>query len=349
MLKLRRMFKKNPTPDDSIGLKLYGPCLLLFAIFLLSAYLLVAFARPLTVSKHFHAIMVLLTTTVFGPLGVAVPYMWLRRTSVAALESALGQEKKDKKNFVESVVARAKEKAKDQEHIADLIIKELSEGGLETDKLKAVQLLRVVEPLLTKINFAFWALVLISVFSLLLALYVFKEEYRVLGEMLGEGGYLYFGLLVIIGLLLWRWDFRREQRKITHPESVTTMAVLTFTLVAALGFLAVLFFAARVYCYIPAFKGGGDFTTESQAVLHFDPRFSSSLPSQIMDSSKTNQQSLPVFILQQNTHAYFLALTNSANNPNTWRLVGRTNKPTTIYTVGREAVLATSYDYGGKP
>lgn len=140
-----------------------------------------------------------------------------------------------------------------------------------------------------------------------------------------------------------------EARRKSNPESIAPMTVFTMVLVFALTCVAVTIFGVRVYCYIPVYKGGGDFTTESAAILHFDPRFVNGVPKAIVDTNASTEQSKPVYVLQQSSGAMFVAVANATNNPTTWREMGRANKPTTIYMLNRDAVVAATYEYGDKP
>lgn len=122
--------------------------------------------------------------------------------------------------------------------------------------------------------------------------------------------------------------------------------MLVSIMLVALIYLSVVFFATRVYCYIPVYKGGGDFTTESPAVFYFDEHFSNAIPAfAISGTGITNHtlQSVPLYILQQNSSAFFVAAASSSNNPHTWRQLGRSNKPTEVVVIKREAVVSYTF------
>jgi hypothetical protein len=171
--------------------------------------------------------------------------------------------------------------------------------------------------------------------------WIFFDMRHDLKEMLEEGGYLYFCLLGMVGYLAWRLDVSSSRRRATSPETIAPAAMMSVTLIVALSYLAITFFAGRVYCYIPVFKGGGDYTTESTATFQFDTRSTNSLPPNLLANGC---QSKPVFIIQQNSSDFFLAITNGTNNPITWRHLGRSNKPNDIFVIKRDAVV--SYEFG---
>jgi hypothetical protein len=220
-------------------------------------------------------------------------------------------------------------------------IAELERKVNESGKVRTMETLRewgITSNVWLKARWALWAI------SLVLLVYIFFDLWGLLWEMFKNAGYLYFGVLALAGVWIWRVDARSEDLKATRPEMLMPMAIICVTVVAALMYLAVLFFSARVYCYIPAFKGGGDFTTESPTLFRFDERFTNSISPDILDV-RMPCVSKPLMVLQQSGTAFFVTTTSSTNNPTTWRKLGREFKPRTIYSIRRDAVVETSYLY----
>jgi len=59
--------------------------------------------------------------------------------------------------------------------------------------------------------------------------------------------------------------------------SLRTM-VSAFCLLGVLFYFSILSFARHIYPYIPAVKGGGDYTLSHPVQLTFDTRFTNSIP-----------------------------------------------------------------------
>jgi uncharacterized membrane protein len=167
-----------------------------------------------------------------------------------------------------------------------------------------------------------------------------------LGKMLWPGGYLHFGLFLLAGFMAWRVDLSIQRRKKAAPETVRPVTTLAAIMLVALIYLSVVFFAATVYCYIPVYKGGGDFTTESPSIFYIEEHFSNAIPASVISRSGTTNnvvQTVPLYILQQNGSAFFVAAATSSNNPSTWRQLGRSNKPTEVVVIKREAVVSYTF------
>ncbi len=182
-----------------------------------------------------------------------------------------------------------------------------------------------------------------------LTIYIFWHLWPLIGEILWEGAYLYVGLIAMVIVILWRIDTRSES--FSRMGLRATMVGITLALSLAFLYFAILVFAARIYPYIPAGRGGGDYTTETPSVLFFDAKFKDALPRDVIDDSSDTLRSKPLYILRDTSEAVFVAVPVSENKernihengPPQWRRLGRENKPQALFAIKREAILATQY------
>ncbi|MGP8199473.1 MAG: hypothetical protein ACLQU4_08230 [Limisphaerales bacterium] len=299
--RMRQSVRDATSVADKLRYRMYAPNAALYIIFLFAFYGLIGIARPNTFSEHEKAFAVLFGLALLGPILVHLFHMRIADLIESPTPSAAEDKDEAVRIAVKATIARA------------LIASHFQVGTL-------------------------WAM---AGLAFCLTVYVFSGLRHDIWEMLGEGGYLHFGLLGLSGFLLWRFDVFRQRREKVVPQAITPGYLMVVTLVMALSYLSVIFFAGRVYCYIPVYKGGGDFSTESPAIIQFDPRITNSLPTELLD---VGCQSKPVFIIQQNSAAFFLAIPNATNNPTTWRRVGHTNKPSRIFVVRRDVVLTYQFE-----
>jgi hypothetical protein len=91
-------------------------------------------------------------------------------------------------------------------------------------------------------------------------------------------------------------------------------------------------FARYIYPYIPAVKGGGDFTLSNPVKLTFDTNCLSSIPLLV--------QSNNMIMLDENSSCVYLASTNDVGGPEKWR---SSNKKPTVYEIHRQAIISIAY------
>jgi hypothetical protein len=197
-----------------------------------------------------------------------------------------------------------------------------------------------------------WRFVLIAC---ALTIWIFWTTWPLLFNMIVEAGFLYIGLVLTIGVLVARTDSHAAQAKNRGVLGPGLLYALVIT--ATFAYLSTIVFAYRLYPYIPAERGGGDYSTEAPSILTFDARFSDSLPPQIVDSTQTDLQSKPVIILHETETTLFLTVPHStdpsaphAPDPNdqekaiqaeleSWRKIGPENKPTPVFAISRTCVV----------
>jgi len=190
----------------------------------------------------------------------------------------------------------------------------------------------------------FWNAVrwLLFVLSSALTIIAFWHLWPMLWEMLRQGGYLYFGMIGLIITVLYRVDVNMS--RYMRLGMKRTVILLAICICLAFAYLAILAFAARIYPYIPASRGGGDYTTEPPSVLTFDPRHSPNIPSQLLDRTTDQCRSNPLVILRETADTLFVAVPTKTNGPCQWRRLGRVSKPVELFALKREAVAVITFD-----
>lgn len=292
----------------------------LFLVFLLAFYVLIGVARPNTFADHEAAFSLLFVVGAMAPSLLHLLQMRLLRIAERA-----NQPHPNQITTPRATSWRSK----------------ISQNFTRLWKTFSVVHLPKIAAKIISSNLITWVFAMLVVVSLALTWIIFRDLWPMIRELLQEGGYLHFGLIAFAGFLAWRLDRTTTRRVAESPGTIAPATLITGTIIAALSILSVIFFAGRVYCFIPVYKGGGDFTTETTAVLLFDPKFTNSLPPElkIVGGRSTN-----LYIVYQNNSSFFLAVPTASNNPTTWRHVGHTNKPSKIYSIRKESVI--SYEFG---
>lgn len=113
------------------------------------------------------------------------------------------------------------------------------------------------------------------------------------------------------------------------------MKIATACVLIILFYFSILSFARFVYPYIPAGKGGGDYTLSQPVQITFDSAFTNSIPQPVKDGIK----SATIILLDENSSFAFLANLNDGGGRETWRT---TNKPA-VYEIRREAITSITY------
>jgi hypothetical protein len=165
-----------------------------------------------------------------------------------------------------------------------------------------------------------------------------------LREMLRNYGYWYFIFAAMVGINL----FLASSLINDFANNDLKKELLAMNLPLAFGFLylATLAFAGHIYPYIPAERGGGDYTAEKAWVLTFDALLSNSIPTNVLSSSKTNLQSKKAVILDETANTIYIAIpTDGTNEIAKWRenipiTADHSNsRPQRIFAIKREAVV----------
>jgi hypothetical protein len=338
LLSWRHDFRRNTRHslrlEDQLRYRMYAPNSILFIIFLSAFYGLIGIARPSTFSEHELAFGLLFLLALLSPSVVHLGQIRI----LHLVEKRDAEPRPADNGDLERAVTNLLEHAKDAHNgqLARNLITTFTDYEAKRKKdARLMDLSKLGRTALFEWHATVWLLYGIAIAALYLICRIFWDLGTDVREMLGEGGYLHYCLLALAGYLAWRADVSRERRRLTSPESLLPASLMSGILVTALVYLSVLFFASRVYCYIPVYKGGGDFTTESPSIIHFDPRTIDSLPAELLDRGSLSK---PVFIIHQNSAMFFLAIPSPTNNPTTWRHVGHKNKPERIFVIRREAV-----------
>ena len=131
------------------------------------------------------------------------------------------------------------------------------------DHRDSIDILKICRAGVAWIGFAGFALILIA------AVYGLEDRFS---ELLTTRHWhpLLFGLaiIVVICVLFWRVSHHHARLK-QYGQEVFSLWAAAGIVVLLLWYLATIAFAHSVYCYLPASRGGGDFTTMPVAVVSF--------------------------------------------------------------------------------
>jgi hypothetical protein len=162
-----------------------------------------------------------------------------------------------------------------------------------------------------------------------------------------KGGFIFILFILLMVFFGFRVFYRNKpadennESKETGKENNESKAltiISTFCLLGVLFYFSIVSFARHIYPYIPAVKGGGDYTLSHPVQLTFDARFTNSIPPKVNEGLQTNRLSL--ILLDANSSFVFLADTNDADGPKKWR--SSTKKPT-VYEIRREAIISITH------
>lgn len=132
LLKVYRNPKEKDSPADAIRLKIYGPSASLFIIFLTAFYLLIAFARPDSLSLHAREMMVLFVISVLGPSVMMAVFSRLGDKLTQILQQDDEKRKSDLRNKVQETLATAQ--GKTESEVADAITVVVERTGVSPKK-----------------------------------------------------------------------------------------------------------------------------------------------------------------------------------------------------------------------
>ena len=155
------------------------------------------------------------------------------------------------------------------------------------------------------------------------------------------GIYFVFFILLIFAIFIRNvYRFRQIQ---TDKTRQTHLIISTLCILGILFYLSILSFAHVVYPFIPAAKGGGDYTESLPVHIVFssNSELYGNVASTIPPEIKTNLDAHRMIMLDENNSFVFLAKTNDpdTNGPAGWR---NGNKPK-VYEIRRDAILSITY------
>jgi len=166
-----------------------------------------------------------------------------------------------------------------------------------------------------------------------------------LWEMIKNGGLYFIFIMVLIGYISWWLLFVKDNyEKAKRPVIYILIACVLLTFY----YISVFTFGLRVYSYMPASKGGGDYSSVPNVIVGFQGSIHS-LPKEIINPCyknylNTNQYSLcsiEMKLIEESSASVFLANPHDAGGPEKWREI-RGNKPT-IYEIRRENIASIVY------
>lgn len=122
--------------------------------------------------------------------------------------------------------------------------------------------------------------VICAALTLGLMIKIFSDMFYLLSMIFILGGAFYLLLLLIAGVIIWYMI----EMKTSGPQLIVG---LTFPI--ALVYLSLLVFSYRIYPYIPASRGGGDYSRgERPSIVVFDKHSSDLLPESIVDQTSSS-------------------------------------------------------------
>jgi hypothetical protein len=140
-------------------------------------------------------------------------------------------------------------------------------------------------------------------------------------DHLPKGG-IYYVLLISLCFILARRTqiFAMQRVKFERVKTYVAGAVL----IATAYFLSVLAFAYRVYPYIPAAKGGGDYTHSNRVILALEQDDLWNLPEGLFaDPSYRTTTSESLVLIEQTPDVLYVARDDDEDGPSAWRNMER--------------------------
>jgi len=185
-------------------------------------------------------------------------------------------------------------------------------------------------------------------FSLLLCLVICWLDYNgvpwgIVVEMLSNGGWRYPVFLALAAFVSWRVHVR-SGRLVERGDKIAIW-IAGLGVVLGLFYASILAFSARVYPYIPASKGGGDYSDTPLVSLVLNSNLASALPSSILATTVSNKYlSIPMVLIEENNSELYVANPNdpTTNARPSWR-AGAVPK---VLAIRRDQVIAILYQNG---
>jgi hypothetical protein len=182
-------------------------------------------------------------------------------------------------------------------------------------------------------EFARWSLCIII--ALPLDIYSLRGLYKNLWEMFVDGGYTFLIFIILFGITIWRFYIRSKRTQTSHGKYCNL--ILAACMMFSLYYLSVLTFALRVYPYIPASKGGGDYYYAPKAIFYYKEKYKKSIPNELSTNLITKQ----LVVMEETENSIFAADANDAWGPLEWKKMSSV-KPN-IFEIRRESIATAVY------
>ena len=161
-----------------------------------------------------------------------------------------------------------------------------------------------------------------------------------IGDCLYHGGYSFFFFSVLVFAIAHRLS--TWSRRMPDANARIAWWAAGACLIAATYYLSIVSFAYHVYPYIPADKGGGDYTEATLVTIHFHG--DAVVPLEMLapggGASTDSKQSKPVIIIEETPTSVYIADPTDAGGPYSWR---RGSTPT-ILQITRSDIAGILYD-----
>lgn len=152
------------------------------------------------------------------------------------------------------------------------------------------------------------------------------------GGLFPTGGFTFVFFIVLLVFFAFRFFYRTPSLK----ENKVGLILSSGALLSLLYYFAIVGFARNIYPYIPAVKGGGDYSLSRPVQLFFHPKFEANIPGLVKDATVSSN----LVLLDANSSFVFVALRNDAHGPEGWH--DPANKPT-VYQIPREALVGIAF------
>lgn len=130
---------------------------------------------------------------------------------------------------------------------------------------------------------------------------------------------LYIAFSALFGIVI-RTLILYEHRP-TAQGNIAAYRAIGVCLMFPLFYLMILAFAYGVFPYVPAPRGGGDYTSSPKVVIHFSPDAQKGISNAYLDSTITGQTK-PLVLLEEASQGLYAADPSDAGGPAEWRTVG---------------------------
>lgn len=147
------------------------------------------------------------------------------------------------------------------------------------------------------------------------------------------GGLFYFAFVLSYLIIAQRFHIRIHQ----HPSSKKSYTAIGVGVLFSLFFFSILSFANRVYPFIAAAKGGGDYQKSEIVVVHFLQKPEANQPQKILDLTEERMQTVPMREIEETSSTIYLALTGKEDQ---WRL--RRDLPQ-VFGIARDSISAIEH------
>jgi hypothetical protein len=120
------------------------------------------------------------------------------------------------------------------------------------------------------------------------------------------------------------------------------MWLLVACIMIPVYYLALLAFSHAVFPFIPAIRGGGDYTVAPRVVVYLKDQVSREVLGKYLDStSPTSFRTIPIILLEETATALFIASADDAGGPCSWRL--KPEKKPQVLSISRDLIAGVQY------